>query len=421
MTSDKETKEAFKTEIKAFVKGLLIIFVSMGIAMFLASFIGIVVGIIAGIFALIIAFLVLYLVWAPNNVFANFPEEGYATIIVRGQGFRKIFLKKEGFGFDNRWNIVENDFVTKKQRDLLGMCFFLWPFERVYVYRQRWVKYTEEGESVSKEEVLKNVLVKSYVFYIGITSAEDKRNMPIDIGLAVEMRVFNPYKAMFNIEKWHRAAANFIQGEIRDQIRTRFYDDWIQEAAQKSLGNFFQEQIREIIEEIEERFGVEILKIKVVQIQPSDKKYVEASTRKAVAEFEKQAIEVEAQARSYKRAKEAMGPIMDMLKQNTGLTEEQIQEQIRNNPNEFLEKYGTVIKQAEDMVHRQMAIEGKQFADIRVPGGSGSSVLLEAIAAIQILGQQMGKQASSGSGQAKNLSREERIKRRDKSLGLDED
>ena len=419
MSSVKEMDEKFVAEKKAFLKGFVIVAISVIIAIVLAVFTGIVGGIIGIIIVPIIAFVVLYFIWAPNDVFGTFPEEGFATIIVEGMGFKKLFLKLKYFGLDEEWNIVEENNATLKQREIKGMCLFLWPFQRRHVYRQKWTKYTEQGKSVFKEEVLRSVLVKSYFYYIGVLSAEDISVMPINIGLAVEMKIVNPVKAIFKIQNWYGSSANLIQGGVRDQIRKRNYLEWINLSGSVALGDYFETEMRPIIDKIKDDFGVQVVKIKVVQIEPSDKRYTEASTRKAVAEFEKQAIEVEARAKSYKRAMEVAGPIMQILGKNIGLTEEEIQNKIRENPNEFEQKYGVYWKAAEDMVHRQMAIEGKQFADIRTSGGSGSSTLLELIAAMQILGQRAGQQVSSGSSQ-KSSSREERVKQRLKDLGFDD-
>lgn len=409
MSSAEEMAKKFATEKRAFFKGLVPIIISVIIAILLAVFTGIVSGIIGIIIVPIVVFLVLYFVWGPNDVFGTFPEEGYATVIVRGLGFRKLFLKKKGFGFNNNWDIVPTKYATIRPREFLGMFVFLWPFERLYVYKQKWIKYTEKEKPVEKEEVLRGALLKAYVYFIGLSGAEDSINMPIDIGIAVEMLIVNPYKALFQTQNWYRGISNFIQGEIRNEVRKQNYSELIAKG-ERSLDYILIEKLKTLVSLVKDQYGVEISKIKIVQIYPANKELVYASTRQAVAEFKRKAIEVEAEAESFRRATEIMGPIMGMISQKTGLSKAQIQEEIRRNPKEFEEKYKLILEEAKDMIQRQMAIDKNQFIDIRTSGGpGGNSMLMELVALSQLLG---GRQ---GSG----ISLTKDIKDKDSSKGED--
>jgi len=392
MSSDKEMEEKFATEKKTFLKGLFIIAGFAIIAIILALFVGIAGGIIGIIIILIATFIVLYFIWAPNDVFGTFPEEGFAIILVEGMGFKKLFLKFKDFGFDLNWNIVKESDKKIHQKEIKGMCFFLWPFQRRYVYRLKWTKYSEKGESISKQEVLKSVLVKSYVYFVGISSAEDHSLMPINIGLAVEMRIINPVKAIYKIQNWYGSAANFIQGGVRDEIRKRDYIEWINLSESISLGDYFEKEMKDsTIEKIREDFGVEVVKIKVVQIEPSDKRYIEASTRKKLAEFEKEAIVVEADAEKIKRTTEAIGPIIDSISEMTGQSKTEVQSQWKDDPENFEKKYEKSIIRINDLLKAQIA--GDKYIKIETSAGGkeGGNPLLELIALSQIISQQVSK------------------------------
>ncbi|GMX58883.1 MAG: hypothetical protein MCSN_5370 [Candidatus Microsyncoccus archaeolyticus] len=388
MSSTEEMAKKFATEKRTFFKGLVPIIISVVVAILLAAFAGIVGGIIGIIIVPIIAFIVLYFVWAPNDVFGTFPEEGYATVIVRGLGFRKLFLKKKGFGFNNNWDVVPIEYATVRPREFLGMFLFLWPFERLYVYKQKWVKYTEKEKPVEKEEVLRGALLKTYVYFIGLSGAEDLINMPIDIGMAVEMVIVNPYKALFQMQNWYRGISNFIQGEIRNEVRKQNYSELIAKG-ERSLDYILIEKLETLVSLVKDQYGVEISKIKIVQISPADKELVKASTRMAVAEFEKKAIKVEAEAQSYKRSTETMGPIIDMLVSRTGLTLEQIQQETRNNPREFSEKYSQIIQEGIELVKTQIAGDKSKYIKIDTSGnnGEGGNPLLDLIATFMAMSE----------------------------------
>jgi len=56
---------------------------------------------------------------------------------------------------------------------------------------------------------------------------EDKDKMPLNIELAAEVQVRNPYKALFGVERWYRSLLNLTEGEIRKYIGQTFYLDLV--------------------------------------------------------------------------------------------------------------------------------------------------------------------------------------------------
>jgi hypothetical protein len=108
--------------------------------------------------------------------------------------------------------------------------------------------------------------------------------MPIDIGMAVEMVIVNPYKALFQMQNWYRGISNFIQGEIRNEVRKQNYSELIAKG-ERSLDYILIEKLETLVSLVKDQYGVEISKIKIVQISPADKELVKASTRMAVAEI----------------------------------------------------------------------------------------------------------------------------------------
>ncbi len=454
MALTKEMQEKLVFEKKAFIKGLPGIVIAMIVTIILALFVGIVGGIIGTIIFLLVIFLTVYFIWAPNDVFATFPEEGYATIIVESMGFKKIFIKKKGYALNSKSDIVSIDPLLKDkddwgteseetndsanhqlitQKELLGMCFFFWPFNRVYVYRFKWVKYGEDEKSIDKEEVLNHVLLKSYVYYIGLSQAEDAINFPVDIGLAVEMKVVNAYKALFKMQNWFRGVSNFIQGEIRNEVRKHVYSDLIalQEGGkvrEESIDDIFEDKLKKLRNSILEEYGIKILKIKIVQIVPSNKELANASTKKALAIFEAESRRILADAQAYVLYRKTIGPIIAALVNRLGFSEQEIQKQMQTDPIAFEMKYKSVLEEIRDMVQRQAAIDGGQFLDIRTPGDPSGMIAMMALL-LKGLTDKGTKNSNSSTSLPKEkkiapdseerLSKKEMQERSMKSLGFD--
>jgi hypothetical protein len=88
---------------------------------------------------------------------------------------------------------------------------------------------------------------------------------------------------------------------------------------------------------------------------------------KLEAEAKRVKLEIEAQG----RASETMGTIIQMLHQETGMTDKEIRQQIKDDPATFVKKYEPIIEKNWDLLNRKLAIEGGSFIDIRVEGAQG--------------------------------------------------
>ncbi|MDD5696502.1 MAG: SPFH/Band 7/PHB domain protein [Candidatus Pacebacteria bacterium] len=415
MTEKKDFSEKMndlKSDLSTFFQGLLIVLIPLLIlfAIFMAEMFSRTSILGIGIWhfvACIIVFapIVLYFSWAKNNIFGTFIKEGYAVIIVEGDKFFKAMIQYKDYGFDKDWNVLEineenKDKIIKRPwyENLLGMSLFLWPVRKVYSYDFEWTKITEQSQTVHKSETLLHVLLKLYVYFIEVLEAEDKDNMPVSVGMAVEMKIINPYKALFKVQNWHRTVVNIIQGEVRDFIRRHSYDDLIarkEEKGEKPLGDEFFDLMKETRKKFRDEYGVEVTKIKVSQIIPK-KEYLEATTRRIVAERNREAIEVEAQAAATKRGRELAGAVMHMLMEQTGLEEEPLKKLIKEDPSKFMEMYGELFKANLDLVQRQMALDKGGFIDIRVPEGSSNGGLLELVALFQKMAKPSSPSPSGG-------------------------
>ncbi len=374
--------------------------------------------------------LVLYFYWAKNNVIGYFIEEGYAIVFAwSGKAFAGADLQYGDAYFDSNWNIVFPgekqeekgwDIIRwiKKPKKFFGMGLYAWPFKRVYKYKMTWSKRDEGGNRVSKTEELSRVLLKPYVYDIAYQGMEDKDRMPLNIELATEIQVRNPYKALFGIERWYRALLNLAEGEIRRYIGQNLYLDLVsrKEAGEKGIVKTVDqeivERIRTDLNVFEEKFGVKVNRIKLMQIFPSRKEDIEATLLEMRAKREREAIETKAKAEAYRAGQELAGIVLEALKVSTGKSIEVLQEEYRKDPKLFEQTYETSLKEAYDFAKRRLGFTQKgRFEFITsCKEGEGSSDttsrLAEIVAGVEMARNQLQLQGKSGEENKKKDKRE---------------
>ncbi len=252
-------------------------------------------GIIVVVFLGLAGFCLVYFWWAPNNLFFTFVPEGRAKIVVRGDAFKKVLIQWEGYRLDNDGNVVEG---SSKRKGLFGGLKFygLWPIDDIYIYDFQWTGIKEDGSiDPHPKETIDYVLLKDDVYGLKEEKAEDKNLLPLDVTVALTIRVVNPYKALFNVQNWLETLYNRIRPYIRDFITTGTYEEFI--VSQDRMGPRIYSKLKEeeIINEFLDRYGIEIRKIEVKDIDPGED-YRKATLAKYLAEREKEKVVVEAEA-----------------------------------------------------------------------------------------------------------------------------
>jgi len=79
-------------------------------------------------------------------------------------------------------------------------------------------------------------------------------------------------------------------------------------------------------------------------------------------------------------AEKTVGSVMEMMKKETGMTRKQIEKELKENPEQFIKDHKKLWEKSWDLLHRNMAIKGGSFVDVRVDGanmGSLEKLLLE--------------------------------------------
>lgn len=436
-----EQKQSKNDEAGVFINGLLVIFgplVAISIAYRLESWIPWISLVPAWPFYLwtiLSAPLILYFYWAKNNVIGYFIEEGYAIVFAwGGEAFAGADLQYNNAYFDANWNIIfpNNEEKgldniirwIKKPKKFLGMGLYSWPFKRIYKYKMTWAKRTELGDRVSKTEELSRVLLKPYVYDIAYNNMEDKDRMPLNIELAAEVQVRNPYKALFGVERWYRSLLNLTEGEIRKYIGQTFYLDLVsrKETDGKTVDQEIIDRIRTELNVFEEQYGVKVNRIKLMQVTPARREDIEATLLEMRAKREKEAIETKAKAEAYRAGQELAGIVLEALKTSTGKSIESLQEEYRKDPNLFEKTYETSLKEAYDFAKRRLGFTQKgRFEFITscregegVSSGDTTSRLAEIVAGVELARQRYPQKQGGEEGKE---SEEERIKKLKKELG----
>ena len=69
-------------------------------------------------------------------------------------------------------------------------------------------------------------------------------------------------------------------------------------------------------------------------------------------------------------AEKTVGSVMEMMKKETGMTRKQIEKELKENPEQFIKDHEDLWQKSWDLLHRNMAIKGGSFVDIRVDGAN---------------------------------------------------
>lgn len=243
----------------------------------------------------ITAFLLAYFVLAPNNCFFTFVHEGTVKFVVKGDAFQKCLIQWKGHTFDDGWNIVEGE-----ERHLLGgfRYYGLWPILDIYIYEFRWMGVTEEGKEQVKREWIDFMIVRDDVYLCKIPDAEDLDKLHLDFQVFLTIRITNPYKAKYAVQRWLETILNRIQPLLRQYIAQYRYEDLLK--MKHEMGGKMGKELEKAgllgeKGEFYKRYGVDVRAVEVRQINPPED-YRKETLKKFVAEREKEATVVRAEA-----------------------------------------------------------------------------------------------------------------------------
>jgi len=278
-------------------------------------------------------------------------NEGTAKAVMRMGSFRKFVMAWENHYLDDNYNCKKSKKNKKNKPPFGGLRFVGIRFiDKVYKYKFSWTSITHEGEAkVHKDENLDYIILKPDVYLVEVKEAEDKNLLPVDIKAVVTIEINNPYKALFMIQDWFEAVVHKIKPAVRNFITSDTYENLIRD--KEDIGRDITDTLEKenFFKEFNDNYGVSVKKIEVMQIDPP-KEYLEATVKPWYRGQEAKA-----------RAVETVGAVINMIAEATGKSSQEIQEEIKNNPE--VEK--EFKKMSQDLICREMALDKGAFLDIR--------------------------------------------------------
>ncbi|MEK7575625.1 MAG: SPFH domain-containing protein [Patescibacteria group bacterium] len=267
-----------------------------------------------------LAIVVLIYNLARYNVFFTIVQEGTAKAILRFGKCRKIVMSYKGHYLDAEWNVKKIDESPSVEEKLLrkildwikkitgGLKWIGIPFiNKVHLYRFEWTSYEQvrEGEKTIEKPITKEekdisfILVQDDVYFTFLDKAETKGMIPVDVSLLLTLRVVNPYKALFRIQKWLEATQNRVKPAYRSFTRKKTFEELTEqrEAVEDEANSFLKDS--QVDNFIKDTYGVELVAVEMVKIDPAGEwgtKFTEEAAKKWSAEKEKERIETLADA-----------------------------------------------------------------------------------------------------------------------------
>lgn len=431
MTKDEYFKlkesEARQSQVSAAIKGWIILAGVFIVEYLIYSFLkptGLFVAIVIFIGVIIFLtafFLIMYFIWGPQDIFwASFPREGYTKAKLLGSELSGFVGCPSGKAFTKDWDVVDIDdpeaCEDNKDINLWGMHVILnWPFANIYWEKTEWQRwYPTEKVATLRRELLREFTLLPYPFFIETIDAEDANRLKVTIKTNVVIRIVNPKKALFKqATTWIDLVRPIIQGGYLTYIKTSTFQQML--VSDKDIGSELLEKMKDPTGAVQDRslalmlekvYGVKIESISVIDISGSDEDEQKAIKAKAIAQLNREAVLINADASSQefteKTLKYAFRSIAQIRAEKKSSAEEQqiandlaensLRAMYRDNPKEFKKKYGEEFKVCLDFAQRKLSADSKSLIDIRNPDSKeGDGDLFAKIAGLNMILQQTNK------------------------------
>lgn len=290
---------------------------------------------------LLLLFLIRF--FAERNIFFTMVNEGSAKAIMKFGKFSRFVMAYEGYTFNmENWDVVPIEERDSKNQSLSQIAQ-LWPkkhpwfkrwfglggakwvgipgIDEVYWYNFRWstlrkTKASEdEEEFVSQRDIgrgryavsfakrIDYILLSDYVYYAELQGVETKELMPVDILMLLPIRIMNPYKSLFRVQKWLDATLDLVKPSVRAWIATQNihevvgkkevtgheHDVILTAQPEPKEAKPEEKKITLLPEYLVETYGVRVKRITFEEVIPPED-YSKAASRRAEAEQEAERI-----------------------------------------------------------------------------------------------------------------------------------
>lgn len=348
--------------------------------------IGLAILAVIGKFLLPFLIIVIIKALAEENRGFTYVDEATAKIIVKGGGFERVLIQWKGHTINNEGDVVlESDDRKEPYHPLGGLRRFGRPIAEVLevlVYTFRSATLDEAGEVQRRSNEVDYISLADKVYWCEVEGADILR-VPLRLELVITAHVKNPRKALFDVADWLQSIVTRTQAEARNAMTQKGYDDWINDP--QAIGDAilakFKEGTPNILEgEFEERYGIVLRDIQVRKIEVTDSDYRETTLQEDKANRQRRAFEIKADL----PAVEAGMLAINMLAQSRGVTPEAISTKLAIDGDEEDKE---LRKEALDLMtkihHDKLAIDGKSYMEVNIPGGNLESGLASLLAVFQ--------------------------------------
>jgi regulator of protease activity HflC (stomatin/prohibitin superfamily) len=194
------------------------------------------VGVILALTLAIICFLAFAL--AKSGIFFAIVQEGTAVPIERsGGGFDHFIMNWKGYTLNDprqpwynpavpEWEVIPwapADLANPpsiyrfplywlaplwRLLERFGIYWYgFYPFKQIGYYMFDWTEKaidekTNDYKPWHRQALTSFIFVKSFVYWITLTAAEDKDNIPVDLDYLLTVQINNPYKSLYTISNW---------------------------------------------------------------------------------------------------------------------------------------------------------------------------------------------------------------------------
>jgi hypothetical protein len=302
--------------------------IALGIVAALAAVVG---GLLS---VRVVRWYICWLMAQVNFIFTEVPE-GRFKVVTRFGGHKKTLLNKEGYKLaeadelDASGNpvVLKGDIVPLKPGEqapptLQGGLFLIgWPgIDRLFATNMKFLKSLSSGSIESHSEELQDTFYAKvdYNYAILFRDCEDKNNLPLIGHATLLANVTGPYRSLFRTKNFYETMVGLVLPSIRECLKGYSYDElkdkddldeiiWqaLNEPNPKGRTKPGSATTMSVREQLYEDYGVEIIALRIVNVDPADAKLRELTLIKYRAEREADA----ADAVRRKEAIEAAGPL----------------------------------------------------------------------------------------------------------------
>jgi regulator of protease activity HflC (stomatin/prohibitin superfamily) len=390
---------------------------------------------------------------APHNIFGSYIKEGHLIHLGwGGQSFYKPIMRYEGKSIADDYEIIENYidekkigkdgkiFKTgrkvknpkiKKEKDLMDYILNIrmfgmninpfWPFLRPIIIKDfEWTETYKYGKKEDKKKDVTQRLLPYFLYYVRANNVDTYGKIPLYLDIIVEMRVINAYKPFYNPENYIATMEKMVLDKVRSFVNKKYYDDLVR-GTNEDISKGLQNELKEVISQLREVYGVDFKQISVIDIGPSDERFAKATKdaeiakkqgegKVAAAEFEAKAKIIASEAEATAFTQKVIGVAMKSLARYTGKNEEELINLREKNPEVFNNLYGDIYKESYGAAFNGIAMEKDSYfkLDGSSSGGGSVDMLTSVIVADKIINKNKGnKENTKGNKKSPYITDEE--------------